>query len=275
MTLRPRATSHRSSLIDHAIGATLGVVYLIVLVKTAHGIGYARDEGFYFRAASAYAAWFELLFRDPASAIQRGTVDLYWSNNHEHPALVKSLFALSWNFLFKKWHLFAEEGTSYRFGGMCFGAAGLWLIYMWGAQARSRKVGLVAALLFALMPRVFYHAHLDCFDVPIAVMWTLCAYCYWRSLENLDWGWAITTGVVFGLALDTKLNSWFLPPALVLHALLVRGGFIWRGLKRGQLRVPPALVGMAAIGPFVFFALWPWIWFDTVDRVKGYAQFHL
>jgi hypothetical protein len=32
---------------------------------------------------------------------------------------------------------------------------------------------------------------------------------------------------------------------------------------------------MAAIGPFVFFALWPWIWFDTVERVKGYVQFHL
>jgi hypothetical protein len=31
-------------------------------------------------------------------------------------------------------------------------------------------VGLVSALLFAFMPRIFYHAHLDCFDVPIAVM---------------------------------------------------------------------------------------------------------
>jgi 4-amino-4-deoxy-L-arabinose transferase-like glycosyltransferase len=158
---------------------------------------------------------------------------------------------------------------------MCFAAAGVWLIYIWGTRARSRTVGLVAALLFALMPRVFYHAHLDCFDVPIAVMWALCAYCYWRSLEKFDLGWAVATGVVFGLALNSKLNSWFLPPALVLHTLLVRAGFIWRGLKRGQLRVPPALVGMAAIGPFVFFALWPWIWFDTVERVKGYAQFHL
>jgi 4-amino-4-deoxy-L-arabinose transferase-like glycosyltransferase len=275
MRFRRPSASRESYLVDHLIGATLALAYLIVLVMTARGIGYARDEGFYFRAASTYAAWFELLLRDPAAAISRASVDVYWSNNHEHPALVKSLFGLSWNFLFKKWHLFAEEGTSYRFGGMCFAAAGLWLVHVWGARARSRAVGLVAALLFALMPRVFYHAHLDCFDVPIAVMWTLCAYCYWRSLENFGLGWAITTGVVFGLALDTKLNSWFLPPALVLHALLVRGRYIWRGLRRGQLRVPPALVGMAAIGPFVFFALWPWIWFDTVDRIKGYMQFHL
>ena len=275
MSLRRRGMSRKSYFVDHLIGATLAVVYLVVLVHTARGIGYARDEGFYFRASSAYAAWFELFFRDPAAAIQRTTVDAYWSNNHEHPAFVKSVFGLSWTFLFKKWHLFAEEGTSYRFGGMCFAAGGVWLIYLWGARARSRTVGIVAALLFALMPRIFYHAHLDCFDVPIAVMWTLCAYCYWRSLENLGLGWAITTGIVFGLTLDTKHNSWILPPALVLHACLARGRFIWRGLKRGQLRVPPALVGMAAIGPLVFFALWPWIWFDTVERVKGYAQFHL
>jgi hypothetical protein len=32
---------------------------------------------------------------------------------------------------------------------------------------------------------------------------------------------------------------------------------------------------MASIGPFVFLALWPWIWFDTVDRFTAYAQFHL
>jgi 4-amino-4-deoxy-L-arabinose transferase-like glycosyltransferase len=267
--------SKKSYLADHLIGAWLGVLYLTVLVKTARGIGYARDEGFYFRAASSYAAWFEILLRDPLQAIQRVTVDTYWSNNHEHPALVKMLFGLSWNFLYKRWHLFAEEGTSYRFGGMCFAAVGLWLIYIWGTQARSRTVGLVAALLFALMPRIFYHAHLDCFDIPIVVMWTLTAYCYWRSLENSGLGWAIVTGIVFGLALETKLNSWFLPFALVLHAAITRGRYIWRGLGRGQLRFPPALVAMAAIGPFVFLALWPWIWFDTIERIKGYVQFHL
>jgi hypothetical protein len=59
MTFR-RHRDRRSYLVDHVIGAMLAVVYLAVLVSTARGIGYARDEGFYFRASSAYAAWFEL-----------------------------------------------------------------------------------------------------------------------------------------------------------------------------------------------------------------------
>ena len=127
------------------------------------------------------------------------------------------------------------------------------------------------------MPRVFYHAHLDCFDVPIAVMWTLCAYAIGARSRTLGLGWAIATGIAFGLALDTKHNSWFLPPALCLARAHWRAGArIWRGLAaRPASRATRALVGMAAIGPFVFFALWPWIWFDTVERLTGYVQFHL
>jgi 4-amino-4-deoxy-L-arabinose transferase-like glycosyltransferase len=260
---------------DHAIGFALALAYLVLLVKTAHPLGYARDEGFYFHAASSYASWFDRFVQDPEGAIQRSAVDGPWAVNHEHPGLVKSIFGLSWDFFYKKWHLFAEEGTSFRFGGMCFAAMGVWLVYIWGTRARSRATGLAAALFFALMPRVFYHAHLDCFDVPIAVMWTLTAYAYWRSLDKATLGWAIATGLAFGLALDSKHNSWFLPPALCLHAFIARGGRIWRGLSRGQLRVPAALWAMASIGPFVFLALWPWIWFDTVDRLTAYAQFHL
>jgi 4-amino-4-deoxy-L-arabinose transferase-like glycosyltransferase len=264
-----------SYLADHVIGLLLAVVYVSLLVKTASTLGYARDEGFYFRAAQSYASWFELLAKSPAAAFEQSAVDSAWSNNHEHPALVKSLFALSWTFLYKKLHWFREEGTSFRFGGMCFAGATLWLVHVWGARARSRSVGLVAALLFALMPRVFYHSHLDCFDVPIVFMWTLCAYAYWRSLESGGLGWALATGVVFGLALDTKHNSWFLPFALLLHAVLTRGPTIWRGLRRAEIAVPPALWAMAFLGPLVLFALWPWLWFDTVARFVDYAQFHL
>src|SRR5258708_1702871 len=173
--------SSRGGPADHLIGAALALLYLIILVKTAHSLGYARDEGFYFRAATAYSDWFDLLARDVDAATAQSAVDATWSNNHEHPALVKSMFGISWNLLYKKFHLFAEEGTSFRFGGMCFAAGGLWLLYVWGARGRSRTAGLSAALLFALMPRGFYHPHPDCFYVPIALIGTLFPQAYLPS----------------------------------------------------------------------------------------------
>ena len=63
----------------------------------------------------------------------------------------------------------------------------------------------------ALMPRVFFHAHLACFDVPIMTLWIVCIYVHWRAQERRGILWALAAGVVFGLALETKHNAWLLP----------------------------------------------------------------
>lgn len=261
-------------IVDHGIGLALGATYVGALLRTADTLGYARDEGFYYRAAQSYASWFELLARDPRAAFARQAIDGAWGVNHEHPALIKSLFALSWMLLHNRLHLF-EEGTSLRFPAMCLAGAGLWLLYIWGSRACSRIAGLAAVLSFALMPRVFYQSHLDCFDIPIATMWALAAYAYWRSLGASGLRWPLLTGVLFGLALETKHNSWFLPFVFVGHALLTQGGRMLRDLRTDRLRVPLALFTSALIGPALFVGLWPYLWFDTFARIKGYADFHL
>lgn len=39
--------------------------------------------------------------------------------------------------------------------------------------------------------------------------------------------------------------------------------------------VPWWLIAMAVCGPIIFVALWPWMWFDTLQRFSEYAGFHL
>jgi 4-amino-4-deoxy-L-arabinose transferase-like glycosyltransferase len=277
----------RQRLVDPLIALSLGLGYLAALLRSVKDLGYARDEGFYFQAASSYARWFEQLLATPRAALDRRAVDLAWGVNHEHPALIKSLFALSSLFLQKKWHLFAMEGTSYRFPAMALAGVAVAVIYLWGTEARGRVVGLSAALLFAAMPRVFFQAHLACFDVPIVSLWTLGAYAYWRTLRHGGVLAPLLTGIAFGLALDTKHNSWFLPIACASHlvalqvwAMLLRTGVgpllprpaePWRARRRALT----ALVSMALLGPLVLCALWPWIWHDTLHRLRDYAAFHL
>jgi hypothetical protein len=286
--------------VDALIALAFAVAYAVLLLRTTADLGYARDEGFYFQAAQAYARWFELLISDPSAAISRRAVDSAWGVNHEHPGLIKSLFALSNLVLQRKLKLFGMEGTSYRFPAIALAGAVVGLVYLWGAKARGRLAGVSAAVLLAAMPRFFYQAHLACFDVPIVAVWTLCAYCYWTALKRGGALWPILTGVVFGLALDTKHNSWFLPITFTAHAGAVlvfrRGLEPWlRGRGRGAKepadeeagssggasgdvttrRALAVLVAMAALGPLVFYALWPWIWRDTLSRLREYAMFHL
>jgi hypothetical protein len=260
---------------DHVVGAAIALVYVAALVATAHSVGFGRDEGVYFRAATSYWNWWLGFFTHPAAALERAPIDGAFGDNHEHPPLMKTLFGASHWLLHETWPVFSEGSTAYRFPAMLVAGAALWTTYLFGARAFSRTAGLVAAVLFGAMPRVFFHAHLACFDVPIMSLWTVCVYVHWRAQERRTLGWALAAGVVFGLALATKHNAWMLPAVFVPHAFFVQRHDIVRGLRAGRLAIPTSLISMALVGPAVFYGLWPYLWSDTIARLQWWFDFHM
>ncbi|MDB5213589.1 MAG: hypothetical protein JWO86_1516 [Myxococcaceae bacterium] len=261
---------------DPFIGAGIALIYVIWLIATARSLGFSRDEGFYFGASSDYARWFAMLVESPSKAFERGTIDAIWSNNHEHPSLMKSLFAISHMLFHDKWKLFGDDSTAFRFPGMLMMGLALWVTYMFATRAYSRRAGVVAAIALGLMPNVFYHAHLACFDVPIMAMWITCIYVYWRADKEGGLGWALLAGVVYGLTLETKHNAWMLPAVFLPHALVVHGRSMSRHAARSsRVPIPTSLVAMATVGPAVFILLWPWLWNDTLPRIQEYVNFHV
>ena len=254
--------------INRLIGFALAGGYLAVLLATASDIGFARDEGFYFTASRSYQRWFDELFENPAKAFTRESIDRHWKYNHEHPALMKTLFGFSERIFHKKLGVM-NPSTANRFPGMITGALTLYLIFIFGAEVFDRRAGLIAALFFGFMPRVFYHAHLACFDMPITMMWIAVFYCYYKSLSSRKWG--IIAGAVFGLALCTKLNAFFLPFLVTAHYLAY---FVYCKKKSLPRPMPWAVVFGAILAPIVFMAHWPWVWFDTLHRLGGYMGFH-
>jgi hypothetical protein len=61
--------------------------------------------------------------------------------------------------------------------------------------------------------------------------------------------------------------------------IFLAGHYLW--MRRGDLgrlrppRVPLAFVSMAVLGPLVFFAHWPWLWHQPVQRARTYLNRHL
>jgi 4-amino-4-deoxy-L-arabinose transferase-like glycosyltransferase len=274
---------------DPLIGLGLGVVYVAWLLATSRSLGFARDEGFYFTAAADYERWFKMLLDAPGRAIERSTIDAVWQSNHEHPSLMKSLFAISHMLFHEKWRIFEDPSTAWRFPGICMGGVAVAITYAFAARAFSRRAGVVAALGLALMPRVFYNAHLACFDVPIMAMWAACIYVYWRAERQGGVGWAVFAGVMYGLTLETKHNAWMLPAVFFTHAFFVHGGAIARTASRTRyVPIPGPLLATITIGPVVFVALWPWLWPIaktpqglvsnaelTISRIQEYVNFHV
>jgi hypothetical protein len=263
---------------DHVVGAALALAYVAWLLATVRSVGVPRDEGVYFQSATSYVGWWRLLLENGSEALRQGTIDAAWGINHEHPVLMKTLFGVSWWLLHEKWRVIADASTAYRLPAICLAGVALWTTYLFGARAWSRSAGVLAAILLGAMPRVFFHAHLACFDVPITTMWLVCIYVHWRAQETRSTAgaiaWALAAGVVYGLTLETKHNAWFLPAALVPHGLFVHRYAILRSLRVGRLTLPTSLVSMALIGPIVFYALWPYIWNDTFARLEWYVNFH-
>lgn len=259
-----------------AVAAALFVGCLVILLMTVRDLGYARDEGFYFHASRTYGAWLELFATDRAEALRRDVIDAHFSVNNEHPSLIKLAFAISHVVLDKRWDLFDEPGTAFRFPAMALAAALCAAVYL-RASRLGHAAGLVGALSLFFMPHFFFHAHLACFDVPITAMFFFVCLAYEKALETRGPLWPLLTGFLFGLALDTKHNSWFLPIAFTAHATLL-GALALRERSRFfpvVERSLASLLAMAIVGPLVLVALWPWLWHEPLERFVEYARFHL
>jgi hypothetical protein len=263
---------HAVARTDHVIGAALAIAYVAVLLHTAPALGLSRDEGIYVIAAESYGRWYELLWDDPDKALSREVVDAHFRINREHPALPKTLFAWS-HLLDQRFELFSRDSLAFRFPGMLSAGLLLWLIHVFGTRLYGRGAGLLAASAYALLPRPFYHAHLDAFDVPIALAITAVSYAYQRSLTCRRWAWL--TGLSFGAAHATKHNSWALPGIFAIHFALV---LILQRLSSRERVVSPLplwLLAMAVLGPLVLVGSWPYLYHDTLPRLQRYAAFHL
>jgi len=313
--LRPLGTADGGGVrwSDHFVGLALACCFTAIVLATSHELGFMRDEGMYFDAAKSYAGWFEkLLAKDPEirkQAFERAIVDAHWAPNAEHPSLMKSSFALSWIYFWKTWpdglvelfgrsgwtqplawfvktlaksqpKLFVEESASFRFPGMVVGGLTLWITYVFGAEVFGRAQGFAAALLFAGLPRPFFDAHLAGFDAAATLAWLAVAWTYWKGLRSM--GWAIACGFVWGLALLTKHNSWFLPVVFLVHFawlawdhLRARPGVspIFASRLR-TLPIPWPFLFMGMFGPAIFVYGWPRLWNDTWARIDWYFSFH-
>ena len=250
------------------IAFALGLAYVTVLAATSWEVGCTRDEGTYFSAAEAHSPWFRaVLSGHLGRALDPAFIRAQWSENREHPVLMKSLSALSWMALHRGLGL-AGQITAWRFPAMLMAGLMIGLTYLFGALAYRHRVGILAALAVAGLPRLFHDAHLATFDVPIAALQLAVLFAYWHGLRSRRW--AITCGVLFGLALATKHNALFIPLILVAHH-----GVRLVGVRPRPPLIPEPLLAMAVLGPVIFLLHWPLLWVEPLGQLGFWFHFHL
>jgi 4-amino-4-deoxy-L-arabinose transferase-like glycosyltransferase len=261
----------------------LAVLYLVLAIPSARRAGIVTDEVYYMKAAKVYGYY---AFEAVTSLAPFDPDLLYiWSYNREHPPLAKVLASIPWGLtlVLRGGDMpFELSVFAHRVGPLILSAASVVVLSRWLAHTHGPAAGTAAGLALIGMPRWFAHSRYAALDGPMAAMWLLTVAACWKGLR--DRRWAIAAGVVFGLALATKLNAFFIPFGLGLWALLAHHELLldrWRELTEGRWRQalgsPPGrmLIAGALLAPLVFFATWPWLWTDTIAHLAGYVDKHL
>ncbi|MBI4017834.1 MAG: glycosyltransferase family 39 protein, partial [Candidatus Aenigmarchaeota archaeon] len=86
------------------------------------------------------------------------------------------------------------------------------LTYLIGKRLFDRKTALVGALILSLTPAFLAHTRLAAKDSPTVFFYTLAIYVFLRALENRSNRGLLTTAVVTGLAVGTKISNATLIP---------------------------------------------------------------
>jgi hypothetical protein len=145
----------------------------------------------------------------------------------------------------------------------------VFLVAWYAAKWFGASAGTIAGLALLFMPRQFGHAHLASLETLIALTYSWCVLWVadqWRFSSDGPQPKqlprqriAIVGGILWGLALLTKIQAVFIAPAVGLWA-------IWRFGPRVLTRL--AVFGV--VGFVVFFAGWPWLWLDPLGHLKEF-----
>lgn len=151
-----------------------------------------------------------------------------------------------------------------RVGSATAFALTVFLVGLFASKWYGRAAGIVAAVSLVLMPRVFAHAHLASLETFMNLTYsaTLLAVAHWWRVEEgsrRSWMIPVLTGILFGLALLSKMQAILIPPVVGLWAL-------WHGRVRAIQ--PLAIFGL--VGLVVFFVGWPWLWLDPAKHFHEY-----
>jgi hypothetical protein len=253
--------------------------YLAIQLAGLPGIGLTDDDDFYIPAGRTYAQWLARAvtgpFRGDISAWKKPGVQAAWncgSCNREHPPFAKWAIGAGVYVLSDGLGLVPEYQGG-RVGILLLSTMLAYLLFRMAYDTYGAAAAIFSVAALCTMPRFFFHSHAPTLDVAVAFTYFLTVYSFWRARRSFGWG--IFSGLAFGLALLTKVNA---PFALVPLGIC----WLWylRGTRvvQGNVVAPPVPVSFPAmllIGPVVFFALWPRLWYDTFQNLVDYAQFHL
>ena len=182
-------------------------VFLLTASTTAD-YGICWDEPNYFHASDLHIQWLadfgkNLVQAQIGKSLQDDVIKSAWHRDPyhvPHPPLSRIVSGLTKSIFSPV----IDKFVAYRLAPAVFFALLVTVMYLWMTELFDRWTGLFSALALVLTPNLFGFAHLAVTDMPLAAMWFLTVYCFWKGLN--DWRWSLFLGIVWGFQLNFRLS---------------------------------------------------------------------
>lgn len=237
----------------------------LVIAFTIPHYGITWDEPGYVAQAKRIRAWFRIAIASPSDAISEKVISAYWpmwkggqapkqGDDVIQDRLNPPFAVMTGGFIGGIFEGLLDEFTAYRLIGAFSYALLIAVIFLWTMRDEDHITGLSSALIFALLPRIFAHAHIFATDLPATAFILLAVYFLSRPLKVLN---VIAGSLFLGMAVSTKFTALIVPLPI----------FLWFGIRRdkGGLLSLVIAVGLA----FIFMvSFYPGLWHETLDKLK-------
>jgi len=226
------------------------------VILTGKGFGLSWDEAYYYQPSRDAAGWLSRVLFSGNRPLSTREIDIAWEEIRELPSLVKICLGTS-SLLFEG---ILDPLIALRIPSAAAFSLTLILIFLLAYRSFGWFPALFAVLSYALMPRIWGHAHIAAAESITVLLYLAVVLCF---IKGLDRPWAsVALGVVFGLALVTKINCVFLP------AILLPWAHIYHRKKYAN-----NFFAMVFLSPVIMVLAWPWLWPDPAKRFLEYLYF--
>lgn len=231
---------------------------MLLIGATSKDYGVTWDEPPYFHATDLHMRWLadsmeNMIWGELRKSLDDQTIKDAWHwnpYNVPHPPFSRIVSGFA-RYISS---LFLGKISAYRLGPALFFALLVTVMFVWMKELFGRATGLFSALAVILTPNLFGYAHIAVTDLPLATMWFLTTYSFWKGLGS--WKWSVALGIVWGLALATKFPALLIPAPLILWAHLFH-----------RDKYVNNLFALLSLAPIVMVATQPYLWHQTGLRV--------
>ncbi len=188
--------------------------------------------------------WFDPQVQDSTTvpaAYHIGTGIPWWAHLswHDHPALV---FAVQHFFM----TMFGDNVGAFRLPSALLGVLSVYLIYLIGQRLYEKRVGLYAALLYAVTLNGIYISRTGMQEPYVIFFILLTLYFFLRALENEKY--FFWSGITLGLGMLAKYTVFFAAaPIMVIYLLLyhrnvLKSKKLWLGILCFFVVISPSII---------------------------------